>query len=65
MNYDILLFPRKHCNICGNELEIKMSIGQMNKQIKFHHICNKCKTASCDTLKHIGTSKEEYTLKSD
>ena len=60
MNYDVLLFPRKCCKVCGSELDIKMHIGQMNNQIKFYHICNKCKTTSCDTLKLIGTSKEKH-----
>lgn len=60
MIYDILLFPRKTCNVCGNELEIKMNVEQRAECIKFYHICKKCETTSCDTLKFIGKSKEEY-----
>lgn len=60
MGYDVLLFPRKHCNVCNNELDIKISIEQMNKQVKFYHTCNKCKTTSCDTLKLVDRSKVKY-----
>ena len=59
MNYDVLLFPRKTCKNCGNELDIKMSIEQKNQCIKFYHTCNKCKTTACDTLKLVNRSKVE------
>jgi len=62
MDYDVLLFPRKMCNVCGNELEIKMRIDQIDKCIKFYNICNKCETTACDTLNLVNRSRVEYKV---
>ena len=58
--YDVLLYPRSNCCVCGSELDIKIEINHAMKQMKFYYSCNECKTCACDTMRLIERSKVEY-----
>ena len=59
--FDIERKPPQKCNVCGNHLQIKVSVDDDAKIMKWYYICDTCKTTSSDTLSHVETKFEEYT----